>query len=89
MALTHGECQRTRVEIDPRDTMGRDADIRGMTLFNASEAEIREIHAALVAGLESGTLDPVIAEEIPLSEAPRAHERVMESGHHGKIVLVP
>jgi NADPH2:quinone reductase len=80
---------RGSVEIDPRDTMGRDVDIRGMTLFNASDAELREIHAALIAGLESGTLAPVIAEEIPLSDAPRAHERVMESAHHGKIVLVP
>jgi NADPH2:quinone reductase len=80
---------RGSVEIDPRDTMGRDADIRGMTLFNASDAELREIHAALIAGLESGTLRPVVAEEIPLSDAPRAHERVMESAHHGKIVLVP
>jgi NADPH2:quinone reductase len=80
---------RGPVEIDPRDTMGRDADIRGMTLFNASEAELREIHSALLAGLENGTLRPVIAEEIPLAEAPRAHERVMESAHHGKVVLVP
>jgi NADPH2:quinone reductase len=80
---------RGPVEIDPRETMGRDAEIRGMTLFNASDAETREIHAALVAGLESGTLRPVIAEEIPLSEAPRAHERVMDSAHRGKIVLVP
>jgi NADPH2:quinone reductase len=80
---------RGSVEIDPRDTMGRDADIRGMTLFNASDTELREIHAALVAGLENGTLRPVIAEEIPVSDAPRAHERVMESAHHGKVVLVP
>lgn len=80
---------RGPVEITPRDAMGRDADIRAFTLFNTPPERLAEIHAALVAGLENGTLDPVIAEEIPLAEAPRAHERVMEPGHRGKIVLVP
>src|SRR3954468_15175068 len=80
---------RGRIEIDPRGTMKNDADIRGMTLFNATEAELKEIHAALVAGLENGTLRPVIGKELPLSEAPQAHEAVMHPGAHGKIVLVP
>ena len=80
---------RGRVEIDPRDTMSRDADIRGLILFNTPPEELASIHAALGAGLESGTLSPVIDVEIPLAEAPRAHERVMEPGHHGKIVLIP
>ena len=80
---------RGRVEIDPRDTMSRDADIRGFTLFNTAPEELAAIHAALAVGLEEGTLAPVIDVEIPLAEAPRAHERVMEPGHNGKIVLVP
>jgi NADPH2:quinone reductase len=80
---------RGRIEIDPRGTMGRDADVRGMTLFNATEADLKQIHAALVAGLENGTLRPVIGREFPLVDAPRAHEAVMEAGAHGKIVLVP
>jgi NADPH2:quinone reductase len=80
---------RGRVEIDPRDTMSRDADIRGFTLFNTPPEELASIHAALAAGLADGTLSPVIAVEIPLAEAPRAHERVMEPGHNGKIVLIP
>jgi NADPH2:quinone reductase len=49
---------------------------------------MRSIHAALVAGLENGTLRPVIGQEIPLAEAPRAHEAVMQAGSYGKIVLV-
>jgi len=36
-----------------------------------------------------GTLRPVIAQELPLGHAARAHEAVLEPGHHGKIVLVP
>ncbi len=79
---------RGRVEIDPRQAMGRDAAILGMTLFNATAAEVASIHAALIAGLENGTLNPVIGREIPLSDAARAHEAVMESGALGKIVLV-
>ncbi len=80
---------RGPVEINPRDGMSRDADIRMMTLMNATEQELRGIHAALVAGLENGTLRPVIGKEIPLSEAARAHREIMEPGAKGKIVLVP
>ena len=76
------------MEIDARQAMGRDAAILGMTLFNATPAEIASIHAALIAGLENGTLNPVIGREMPLAEAARAHEAVMEPGALGKIVLV-
>lgn len=80
---------RGRVEIDPRQAMGRDASIHGMTAFNISPEERASIHAALRAGLESGTLRPVVRVELPLAEAARAHEEVMKSGAFGKIVLVP
>ena len=80
---------RGTIEINPRDTMARDADIRGFTLWNTSEQEWREINAGLGAGLENGTLRPVIAQTIPLAEAARAHVEVMKpSGALGKIVLV-
>jgi NADPH2:quinone reductase len=80
---------RGRIEIDPRQTMGRDAAILGMTLFNTPADELQGIHAALVDGLRKGSLNPVVGREFPLSDAPRAHEAVMEPGAHGKIVLVP
>ena len=80
---------RGTIEINPRDTMARDADIRGMTLMNASEWELTSIHAALVAGLENKSLSPVIGKELPLADAPAAHKLVMESGAYGKIVLIP
>ena len=75
---------RGRVEIDPRQTFGKDAAIMGMTLFNAGPPELSAIHRALVAGLESGALNPVIGREWPLEEAPRAHAAVLEGGHLGK-----
>ena len=80
---------RGTVEIDPRDTMSRDAAIFGMSLFNTSEHERASIHAALVAGLENGTLRPIVGQEMPLKDAPRAHKAVMEPGAYGKIVLIP
>jgi NADPH2:quinone reductase len=80
---------RGRVEIDPRKAMARDGAILGMTLFNATSDESREIHAGLVAGLENGTLNPVIGKEFPLADAAKAHVAVMESGAYGKIVLMP
>jgi NADPH2:quinone reductase len=80
---------RGTVEIDPRDTMRRDAAVLGMILMNASEREISSIHAALAAGLENGTLCPVIGREMPLYEAARAHHEIMETSAFGKIVLIP
>jgi NADPH2:quinone reductase len=80
---------RGRVEIDPRKTMGVDGAILGMTLFNADRAEFHEIHSGLVAGLENGTLTPVVAREMPLGDAVKSHVAVMEPGATGKIVLVP
>src|SRR5213080_5406594 len=78
---------RGRVEIDPRDAMQRDVDLRAMTMPNTPPAELASIHAALVAGLENGTLRPVIGKEFPLAEAAQAHRAVMEPGAFGKIVL--
>ena len=80
---------RGRVEIDPRETMIREADIRGMVLFNTPPAELKQIHTALIEGLKNGILRPVIAREFALAEAAHAHIAVMESGARGKIVLVP
>ena len=80
---------RGTVEINARHAMNRDAAILGMALYHATPAQFTGIHAALVEGLRNGTLRPVIGQELPLGQAPRAHEAVMEPGHHGKIVLVP
>jgi NADPH:quinone reductase len=78
---------RGTVEIDPRQAMTRDADIRGMTLLNTTPADMAEIHAALGAGLREGTLNPIVGREFPLAEAHVAHDAVLAPGAHGKIVL--
>jgi NADPH2:quinone reductase len=80
---------RGTVEINARLAMNKDAAILGMALFHAAPAQLAGMHAALVEGMRNGTLRPVIGQEFPLAQAGRAHDAVMEGGHHGKIVLIP
>ncbi|MEI6078168.1 MAG: NADPH:quinone reductase [Verrucomicrobiota bacterium] len=80
---------RGRVEIDPRDAMIREAEIRGMVLFNTPPAELARIHAALVDGLANAILRPVISRQFPLVDAAQVHLAVMQSGAWGKMVLIP
>ena len=80
---------RGRIEIDPRDTMGKNSAILGMAIFNAAPQEMEQIHAGLYAGLADGRYQPVIRQELPLADAPRAHEMVFDVGGNGKIVLIP
>jgi NADPH:quinone reductase len=80
---------RGPVEINARDGMSRDADIRTMSLMHADDAERVMMYAAMAKQFAAGKLTPVVGQEIPLAEAPRAHEAVMKSGSYGKIVLVP
>jgi NADPH:quinone reductase len=80
---------RGKIEIDPRETMKRNADIRGMSLVFATPEEVRAIHAALAKDLAAGALQPVIDEELPLSDAAKAHEAILQGSSHGKIILKP
>lgn len=93
MLAMHGRVvvigSRSEVQILPRDLMGRDAAVYGMALWNASDDELRSIHAAIFAGLENGSLRPIVGKKLPLAEAARAHKEVMAPGAYGKIVLIP
>lgn len=80
---------RDKIEIDPRLTMGKETDIRGMTLSRATPEQLRSIHAALYAAMETGIYCPVIAREMPLAEAPAAHRAILEPHAPGNLVLMP
>ncbi len=80
---------RGPIEINPRDLMVREADVRGLLLFNATPGELAIVHAGLAPGLANGTLTPVVSRTIPLAEAAKAHIAVLEPGAAGKIVLTP
>jgi NADPH2:quinone reductase len=81
---------RGDVSITPRDLMSRRASVRAFTLWAVTETETTDIHAAICAGLDNGTLRPVVGSELPLKDAAQSHIDVMKpSGAHGKIVLIP
>jgi NADPH2:quinone reductase len=78
---------RGPIEINPREIMVRDADIRGLVAFNCPEPELAECHAAIQAGLQSAALKPVTGNEFAIEQAPEAHQAVMAGGHHGKVTI--
>lgn len=78
---------RGEVTINPRELMGRRASIRAFTLWAITAAEEADIHAGLFAGLENGTLRPIIGKKFLLADAVRAHKEILEPGAAGKIVL--
>jgi NADPH2:quinone reductase len=80
---------RGEITINPRDLMARRASARGFTLWAVTPGEEAEIHAGLIAGLENGTLRPIVGKQLPLAEAARAHKEILEPGAAGKIVLIP
>lgn len=81
---------RGDVTITPREIMIRRGAILAFTLWAITESEAADIHSGIIAGLENGTLRPVVGKELPLKDAPQAHKDVMvPSGAYGKIVLIP
>lgn len=78
---------RGSLEFNPRAIMGKDASVFGLALFNAPEAEMNEIHAAIYDGLSAGYLKPIVGKTFPLENAVEAHRAVIEEKAFGKIVL--
>jgi NADPH:quinone reductase len=79
---------RGEVTINARELMARRASIRAFTLWDITPAEEADIHAGLIAGLENGTLRPVVGKELALADAAHAHKEILEPGAAGKIVLI-
>ena len=79
---------RGTVEIDPRETMGREAEILGVSPGRATDEELEAMQSALASLFEDGSLSPVVGRTFPLAEAPEAHRAVMRPGAYGKIVLL-
>ncbi|MEM7422642.1 MAG: NADPH:quinone reductase [Pseudomonadota bacterium] len=80
---------RGEITVNPRMTMMKELDIRGLALFNGTRQQMTDIMSDLLAGLQDGSLNPVVGTEMPLSDAAAGHIKVLEPGAHGKIVLVP
>lgn len=78
---------RGRVEIDPRQMMVKESTVTGVTYWGAGGAAVQHAIAHVSAGFKDGALTPIVGAELPLADAAKAHERVMQSGAKGKIVL--
>jgi NADPH2:quinone reductase len=76
-------------ELNARDLMSRDAELHGVLLMIAPPSALVTAHAAIVAGLRQGSLNPIIEKELPLAEAAEAHRLIGARRASGKIVLVP
>ena len=80
---------RGAIEINPRSIMSKDAIVTGFTNWNATPKELVTAHAAVIAGMHRCGFRPEVGKEMPLAQAPKAHEEVMKPGAYGKIVLIP
>ncbi len=80
---------RGSLQFTPRLAMTKDADILGMSLFNAPPDKMAEIKTAIYDGLKQGFLKPVVGKTFPLAEAAAAHHAVINDKAFGKIILVP
>lgn len=78
---------RGPVEINPRELMMREADIRGLISALATPKERAATFQGLGEALAEGRIKPIISREFPLAQAADAHRAVMEGNSSGKIVF--
>jgi NADPH2:quinone reductase len=50
---------------------------------------IGQIHDELIKLVESGSVDPLVGESLPLDQAPQALAKLADRSTVGKVVLVP
>jgi NADPH:quinone reductase-like Zn-dependent oxidoreductase len=60
-----------------------------MLAWQDRDGDIRRLIEPMLSGLESGELDPVVAEAFPFERAGEAHTFIAERRNIGKVVLVP
>ncbi|XP_046567471.1 quinone oxidoreductase-like isoform X1 [Haliotis rubra] len=79
---------RGPTEINPRATMGKECTITGVMLMISSDADWKEMHAAMEAGMSQGWLRPIVGKEFPLEKAAETHDLIINTkSAQGNIVL--
>jgi NADPH2:quinone reductase len=78
---------RGTVEINPRDLMARDADIRGMSLLVLTPDLLTRTLRFVSRSVQNGEFVPVVGRVFPLDQAGEAQEAVMAGGADGKVVI--
>ena len=81
--VVYGATTGPNAEVDIRRLFWRQIAILGSTMASRSEFE------AVMELVLAGTLEPVVDEVLPLSEARAAHERLERGDVFGKLVLTP
>jgi NADPH2:quinone reductase len=80
---------RGTVDINPRDIMGRETTVTGMSLFNTPPDTLKNIQRYLYVGLKQGSLSPIIHQTLPLAAAVEAHKALISAAAQGNWVLLP
>lgn len=82
---------RGPVEINPRDLMGRRASIHGLSLFNATEEEKKDIVQFINKALEDKTISGSLGNTYKLDQVSQTHLDVINQtgGSAGKLILQP
>lgn len=78
---------RGSLDFAPRLTMAKEADIRGMALWNAPEDAWAAASRGVADAVATGTLVPVVGRTYPLAEAALAQRQLLELPARGKVVL--
>lgn len=79
---------RGALNFTPRLMMGKESNLHGMAVWNATQQEANQAGAAIAAALESGALRPVEGDILPLEKAAQAHLKIIQrGGKPGKLTL--
>ena len=79
---------RGSITINPRHLMAPEASIQGIALATTTEKQYQEIGSAIIKGVTSGWVNPVVHREYSFDETQQAHYDVINSkGARGKLVL--
>ena len=81
--VTCGATAGAKVSLDLNLLFGRHLTLMGSWMGRRSEM------LEVLRHVESGALEPVLDQAMPLAEARAAHERIEARRHFGKVVLVP
>lgn len=78
---------RGSLDFNPRMIMAKEADIKGMAIWNFRPEEYQEALSAIHGFLKSKLIKPIVGELIPLAEASRAQAEIIDSKSLGKMIL--
>lgn len=78
---------RGSLDFAPRLTMAKEADVRGMALWNTPEDAWAAASLGVADAVAAGTLVPVVGRTYPLTEAAAAQRDLLGLPARGKVVL--